>query len=140
VLASPRLAALRWPDYTDPPAAGAEVLRARNDNPAWLRDGQPTPAATALLQLFHDAALKGLNPEDYDASRWPARLQKLDQIHSSHDSSDSAQAAVADFDAALTISAMRYLSDLHEGRINPQTLNFDFDQPGKRAAFDWKRC
>ena len=31
---------------------------------------------------------------------------------------------------------MRYLGDLHEGRINPQSLNFDFDQPGKRAAFD----
>jgi len=108
----------------------------RSDNPAWLRDGQPTASATALLQLFHDAALKGLNPEDYDASRWPARLQKLEQIRSDHDTSDAAKTAVAEFDAALTISAMRYLGDLHEGRINPQSLNFDFDQPGKRAAFD----
>jgi len=136
VLASPRLAALRWPDYTTLQPQVQKFYAARNDNPAWLRDLQPTPAATTLLQLFHDASLKGLDPEDYDASRWPARLQKLDQIHSSHDSSDSAQAAVADFDAALTISALRYLNDLHEGRINPQTLNFDFDQPGKRAAFD----
>jgi murein L,D-transpeptidase YcbB/YkuD len=31
---------------------------------------------------------------------------------------------------------MRYLSDLHLGRVNPQTLNFDIDVPARRAAFD----
>jgi murein L,D-transpeptidase YcbB/YkuD len=136
ILASPKLAILRWPDYTDLQPQVQKFYAARNDNPAWLRDGQPTASATALLQLFHDAQLKGLDPEDYDASRWPERLKKLEQIRSGHDSSDAAQAALAGFDTALTISAMRYLNDLHEGRINPQTLNFDFDQPGKRAAFD----
>ena len=136
ILSSPKLSAMRWPDYTTLQAQVQKFYAARNDNPAWLRDGKPTAAATALLQQFHDAQLKGLDPEDYDASRWPARLAKLDQIRSGHDSSDAAQAAIAEFDAALTISALRYLNDLHEGRINPQTLNFDFDQPGKRAAFD----
>ncbi len=136
LIASPKLAGLRWPDYTDLQPQVQKFYAGRNDNPAWLRDGKPTASATALIQLFHDAALKGLDPEDYDASRWPARLQKLEQIRSGHDSSDAAQSAIAEFDAALTISAMRYLNDLHEGRINPQTLNFDFDQPDKRAAFD----
>ena len=37
----------------------------------------PPPQATAFIQAFQDAAKKGLNPEDYDASRWPARTQKL---------------------------------------------------------------
>src|SRR5665213_959896 len=31
---------------------------------------------------------------------------------------------------------MRYISDLHSGRVNPQHLNFDIDVPAKRAAFD----
>src|SRR6185312_13478700 len=44
--------------------------------------------------------------------------------------------SVAEFDAAMTISAMRYISDLHSGRVNPQHLNFDIDVPAKRAAFD----
>ena len=136
IVGSPKLDSLRWPDYTDLQPQVQKFYAGRSDNPAWLRDGQPTASATALLQLFHDAALKGLNPEDYDASRWPARLQKLEQIRSDHDTSDAAKTAVAESDAALTISAMRYLGDLHEGRINPQSLNFDFDQPGKRAAFD----
>jgi len=136
ILASPKLASLRWPDYTDLQPQVQKFYAARNDNPAWLHDGEPTPAATALLQLFHDAQLKGLDPEDYDASRWPDRLKKLEQIRTGHDRSDAAQTAIAEFDAALTISTLRYLNDLHEGRINPQTLNFDFDQPGKRAAFD----
>jgi murein L,D-transpeptidase YcbB/YkuD len=36
----------------------------------------------------------------------------------------------------MTITAMRYISDLHSGRVNPQHLNFDIDVPAKRAAFD----
>jgi murein L,D-transpeptidase YcbB/YkuD len=136
LLASPKLAMLRWPYYTDLQPQAQAFYNGRNNNPAWLTDGKPTPAATALLQLFHDAAQKGLNPEDYDAPHWPEWQQKLEQIQSHHDTSDAALLTAASFDAALTIDAMRYLSDLHEGRINPQTLNFDFDQPGKRAAFD----
>ena len=95
----------------------------------------------ALLQLFQDAAKKGLNPEDYDADangegRWAARLKRLAVIAKKKDDSDAAQDAVAQFDVAMTISAMRYLEDLHVGRINPESLNFDIDVPQKRAAFD----
>ena len=141
LLASPKLPTLRWPDYTDLQPQMQSFYSGRNDNPAWVytdqrNGGKPTPAAIALLQLFHDAAQKGLKPEDYDAAHWPEWQQKLEQIRTSHDDSDAARTTVAAFDVALTIDAMRYLSDLHEGRINPQTLNFDFDQPGKRAAFD----
>ena len=52
------------------------------------------------------------------------------------DTSDAAQDAVAQFDVAMTISAIRYFEDLHVGRVNPQALNFDIDTPQKRAAFD----
>ena len=38
----------------------------------------------------------------------------------------------ARFDAALTICVMRYLSDLHVGRINPQHLGFEFDVSQKK--------
>jgi murein L,D-transpeptidase YcbB/YkuD len=89
-----------------------------------------------LIALFKDAAKKGLDPEDYDASRWPARLQAVEAVRKTSDTSDQAQQTVAQFDAAMTIAAMRYFSDLHVGRINPQALNFDIDVPAKRAAFN----
>ena len=34
---------------------------------------------------------------------------------------------VAHFDAALTVSAMRYISDLHIGRVNPKHFKFGID-------------
>ncbi len=88
------------------------------------------------MQQFSNAAQKGLAPEDYDASRWEQRVQALETIRRAHDDSDNAQNTVAQFDVAMTISAMRYLADLHLGRVNPQSLNFDIDVPSRRAAFD----
>ena len=31
------------------------------------------------------------------------------------------------FDLALTVSAMRYISDLHLGRVNPRLFHFELD-------------
>jgi murein L,D-transpeptidase YcbB/YkuD len=136
LVASPKLAMLRWPNFADDQAMVQKFYDDRADELAWTREGKPTKTTLALLQLFGDAAKKGLVPEDYDASRWTGRLQKLDTIRNSKDTSDEAQEAVAQFDVAMTISAMRYLEDLHVGRVNPQALNFDIDVPTKRAAFD----
>jgi murein L,D-transpeptidase YcbB/YkuD len=133
---SSTLAMLRWPDFGDDQAAVSKFYDDRDDELAWTRDGTPTPATTELLALFKDAAMKGLNPEDYDTSRWAGRLKKLDTIQKSKEDSDEAQEAVAEFDVAMTICAMRYLEDLHVGRVNPESLNFDIDVPAKRAAFD----
>jgi murein L,D-transpeptidase YcbB/YkuD len=138
---SPQLAMMRWPNYVDDQPAVQKFYDDRDDELAWTRDGRPTQATMQLLQLFRDAAKKGLNPEDYDAGsgdvgRWSERLQKLEAIRRKNDDSDAAQNTVAQFDVAMTISAMRYLEDLHLGRVNPESLNFDIDVPKKRAAFD----
>ncbi len=39
-----------------------------------MRDGNPTPQALAVIPALESSQTKGLNREDYDASRWPARL------------------------------------------------------------------
>ena len=65
-------------------------------------------------------AAKGLTPEDYDASRWSSRLNALK-------SAPGDATTVANFDAALTVSAMRYISDLHIGRVNPKQFKFGID-------------
>lgn len=133
---SPKLDMLRWPNFADDQPTVVKFYQDRDGELAWTRDGKPTPAASQLIQLFTDAANKGLLPEDYDASRWPGRLARLNQIRTQKDTTDAAQSDVARFDVAVTINAIRYLSDLHLGRINPQSLNFDIDVPTRRAAFD----
>jgi murein L,D-transpeptidase YcbB/YkuD len=136
LLATPQLAMLRWPNYADDQPAVQKFYDDRDGELAWTRKGKPTAQAARLIEMFGDAAKKGLDPEDYDASRWAGRVQMLAAIAAAKDDSDAAQETVAAFDAAMTITAMRYLEDLHVGRLNPQTLNFDIDQPAKRAAFD----
>jgi len=89
-----------------------------NFAPIWVRDGQPTPQAYALMTVLQNSQQKGLIAEDYDASRWSARLAALK-------ASPGNANTVAQFDAALTISALRYLSNIRIGRLNPKPLKFD---------------
>ena len=91
--------------------------------PAWSRDGQPTAQARELIGILREADNKGLNAEDYDASRWDGHLQRLDQPD-----------AAARFDAALSVCLMRYVSDLHVGRINPD--HFKFKLATKNSSVD----
>jgi L,D-transpeptidase YcbB len=132
IVAKPQLAALRWPNYSDYQAAVTSFYDDRNDELAWLRDLKPTAQTTAFLQAFQGAGAQGLNPEDYDASRWPARLNTIAQIAAAHDTSTAAEDTVAQFDAAMTVCVMRYISDLRIGRVNPQHFNFGIDVASKK--------
>jgi murein L,D-transpeptidase YcbB/YkuD len=146
VVSSNKLGVMNRPNFSDYQTQVRQFYNQRSYELAWTRNGVPTEAAMTLIQLFRNAAQKGLNLADYDAGTgnagpadaglWQPRLQKLDEIRRKNDTSDEAQTAVAQFDAAMTISAMRYVSDLHLGRINPQSLNFDIDVPSRRAAFN----
>ena len=47
------------------------------------------------------------------------------------------------FDLALTVGVMRYISDLHIGKVNPKHLDFAFDQESKKydlAEFLKRSC
>ena len=123
VTKSGTLSILRWPNYSDYQPAVATFYDDRNNEVAWTRDGTPTKQALAFIQAFNEAAAKGLNPEDYDASRWAGRIQKL----AGKNEDDFAQ-----FDVAMTIAVMRYVSDLHIGRVNPTHFNFDIDVNTKK--------
>lgn len=112
LVASGRLNDLRWPDFSDFQASVDSFYEQGGYAPAWSRDGTPTPQAIAVMNVLEDAESKGLNPEDYDASRWPARVVHLD---------------VARFDLALTVSVMRYAADLHLGKFNPGVYHASFD-------------
>src|SRR5579859_1807136 len=119
IISSGYLADLRWPRFSNYRSLVTNFYRPAAYEKAWVRNGQPTQQALALVRILQDADREGLRAEDYDASRWAGRLEAL---RGPHDDAEEAR-----FDAALTISVMRYLSDLHMGRINPQHLGFEFD-------------
>jgi len=124
IIASARIDDLRWPDFPDLKAQLDKFYDQSGYKPAWLRDGAPTPQALQMIKILQDADQAGLEPEDYDASRWAHRLNVLGDQHS--DLEDTR------FDAALTVCVMRYASALQVGRINPRHLEFELESRGEK--------
>ena len=85
----------------------------------WSDGEKPTPAAIALLQELRLAGERGLDPEDYPGNRLMYLVSDLlDVPHAGIE-----QWAL--FDAGLSLAGMRFLSDLHGGRIDPSAMGHD---------------
>jgi L,D-transpeptidase YcbB len=124
LVTSGQLEGMRWPNFVDYRTWLQRFYEPTQFAPVWVTGSQPLPVALSLIDIFQNAGNKGLNPEDYDASRWADRLQTL--------KGTANDAAVARFDVALTVCTMRYVSDLRIGRINPQHFNHDLSVEGKK--------
>src|SRR5579864_1830304 len=126
LVTSGKLEGMRWPNFSDYRDWLRKFYEPTGYAPVWLQGTQLVPQARSLIDRFKDAGKKGLDPEDYDASRWEER------IHSLRDSSNAS--ALARLDVALSVCAMRYVSDLRIGRINPQ--HFEFGLSVERKKYD----
>jgi len=85
----------------------------------WSDGAKPTPAAIALLQQLRSAGERGLDPEDYPGNRLGYLLLDL---------MDTPRAGIeqwAVFDAGLSRAGMRFLSDVHIGRVDPGSMGHD---------------
>lgn len=122
------LSTLRWPNFSISRSSIQSFYEPSGYKPVWTHDAVATPQAAALIQILENAEFAGLDPQDYDGSRWTARLTRL-RPHSAQ----PAPGDVASFDLALTISALRYISDLHVGRVNPSVFCFGLDVDQKKC-------
>lgn len=92
----------------------AQFYGEMGEQPAWLQGGRLTQQGQALTLLFQEAAQKGLNPKDYGG--WG-------HVTAQHSAATSEEQRLA-IDVALTAAAMRYVSDLHFGRVRPEAMGF----------------
>ena len=90
----------------------------------WSRGGEITPQARALLRELWDADAYGLQVEDYA----PEELEAPLGVAAATD------ARLARFDVELTATALRFISDLHFGRVSPAAAGFHLPEP--REPFD----
>src|SRR5580693_109973 len=127
IVDSGRNADLRWPDFTPYKAEVAKLYETNGYSLVWVQNGRVRPQGLAVIELLQNANAKGLDPEDYDGSRWQGRLLKLGQ--KKLDQKPSEQDLVS-FDTALTVSAMRYVRAVHCGRVNPKKFKFELDVEG----------
>jgi murein L,D-transpeptidase YcbB/YkuD len=117
---------LRWqrfPYYQDE----LEGLYGPRANAAlWLDGARPIPQTAAAISALSDARAKGLDPLAYDAPM-------LDEMRRMLEAGTPASAEeLALFDVALSIGMLRFVSDLHIGRVNPRNVDFGLDVEPKK--------
>jgi murein L,D-transpeptidase YcbB/YkuD len=122
IVDSARNVDLRWSDFTPYKAEFAKLYEMNRYSLVWVQNGGVRSQGLAVIELLKNANAKGLDPEDYDGSRWQGRLRKLGQSPSEQD--------LISFDTALTVSAMRYIRAVHVGRVNPKEFKFQLDVEG----------
>ena len=118
---------LRWPNFSDYSKHLQKFYDFNGDSLWWVSGMQPTPQARQAIALLLQAGQKGLSPDDYDGPRWADRLAKLKPAAGQPAEQDAVQ-----FDLALTVCTMRYISDLHIGKVNPKRMDFELDDESKK--------
>jgi len=117
---------LRWPDFTAYRTEAAKLYGASGYSLLWIQNGRVRSQGLAVIGLLQNADAKGLDPEDYDSSRWQGRILELGQKPSEQD--------LVSFDTALTVSTMRYIRAVHCGRVSPKEFKFQLDMGGEQLA------
>ncbi|MGX2032218.1 L,D-transpeptidase family protein [Methylocaldum gracile] len=117
---------LRWGKFPDYKAQLEQLYYQNGLTPLWLNEGRPTPQAETLVASLAEADSKGLNAADYDA-------ELLGKWLSEFDTTAANPREVASFDVALSLVAMRYVSNLYVGRINPNNIDYGLNVEPKRV-------
>ena len=118
---------LRWPDFSDYRGQVQKFYETYGNSLSWIKGMEPTPQAREVIALLLQADQKGLSADDYDGPKWSGRLDKLKPATRKPSEDDAAR-----FDLALTVCAMRFISDLHIGKVNPKRLAFALDDESKK--------
>ena len=121
IVDSAELADLFWPNFAKYRSEARGLYDSFGGALPWISGSRPTLQALAIIQVLKGADREGLNPEDYDGPRWDNRTGVLQQP------SPASESDLIRFDVALTVSAMRYVSDLHLGRVNPRLFHLELD-------------
>lgn len=93
----------------------------------WFNGNRPMPAAQQAVAALADAGADALEPQDYGADRLKQAVAQAAT------GPGLPPEAVDQLDAQLTAAMTQYLSDLHNGRIDPRTVHASFPTPEGQA-------
>lgn len=115
---SQRNTLLTEPDFSKELDQLTKLYQLNDNRLLWLEGEHSESITDTAFTLLDTADADGLNPQDYDA-----------QILRDHFQAASKQPADAiservKLDTALSISLLRFITDLHHGRVKPQKLSY----------------
>ena len=117
---------LLMPDFSRHQTVIQALYQANGEQLLWFDGDAPKPAVTSVLDLLEQAPTHGLNVKDYDTALFRREWQTLQQA-----GGVASAAQRLNLDVAMTIAVVRFLSDVHHGRVNPRRLKFSL---GEKAA------
>lgn len=94
----------------------------------WLGNAEAEKNINEALNLLANAAVDGLNPKNYDTETLRQKLPPALKLK------PDSYKELALYDTALSISLLRFLHDLHYGRVNPQGINFNLKLREKKLV------
>jgi murein L,D-transpeptidase YcbB/YkuD len=118
---------LRWPGFSDYSKHVQKFYEFNGYSLWWVKEMEPTAQARQAIALMLGADQKGLFADDYDGPRWSDRLAKLKPT-----AQQPMEADALKFDLELTVCMMRYVSDLHIGKVNPKHFAFALDEESRK--------
>jgi L,D-transpeptidase YcbB len=118
---------LRLPDFSDYSKHVQKFYEFNGYSLWWVKGMEPTAQARQAIALMLEADQKGLFADDYDGNRWNDRLARLKPAAQQPTEADALK-----FDLALTVCIMRYVSDLHIGKVNPKHFAFALDEESRK--------
>ncbi len=109
---------LHHPELAQYQAPARALYDSAEWKPIWLDDEEASDEAKEVIAHLAAAAVWGLEPKDYDADRLAWEAERLETKPRMKDSE------VGHFDVGMTVAVMRYASEAHLGRVDPQRLGF----------------
>ncbi|WP_262964876.1 L,D-transpeptidase family protein [Methylobacter psychrophilus] len=93
----------------------------------WLDNTDAEKNILDVLNLLDGAADNGLISASYDTEMLRQKLPKVLAINTTDNGRQ-----LALYDTAISLTLLRFLHDLHYGRVNPQGINYKLDLRGKQ--------
>ncbi len=94
------------------------LYKIAGDHLLWLGNADAEKNILEVLDLLDSASINGLNAANYDTQTLRQKLPAALTL-----ATDNYQ-QLAVYDTAVSLSLLRFLHDLHYGRVNPQGINY----------------
>ncbi|PPD34804.1 MAG: hypothetical protein CTY19_04120 [Methylomonas sp.] len=118
LITSQQNALLNKPDFSGISDQIVKLYQFNHNQLLWLGPQQSDTRIQQALTILEHAAADGLLAQDYDTEALKNNLHVASSMPA------SAVNELAQLDTALSIALVRFLNDLHAGRVNPQQLNY----------------
>ncbi len=109
---------LTQPDFSRQAEQLANLYQKNNNQLLWLGVSPSRTNIEQALAILNNAGADGLDPAAYDADVLKQHIRQGLGIP------QTATAELSKFDTALSIALLRFINDLHHGRVSPRQLDY----------------